>query len=191
MSPMATHQSQFTVCIVNLMLSHRQIIQVQIIAKLLAEDVSNVTTNHSNNPTALTDCKMQIEVENKVTEEGHNFDDGSAEGNAKHQVSVAAPIKVASQVKRKKCVAEAARVHKVLEELSAKSATAEHVAAMRYKRQRISNDARVLLVEYARELSSAILEESCLLARHRSSKELIIADLKLIFGECCTIFQLR
>ena len=124
-------------------------------------------------------------VENTVAEEAQNFHDGyAAEENVKHEVYAAAPIKVTAQVKRKKCVVETARVQKVLEELSAKSATAENVAAMRYKRQKMSNDARVLLIDYARELSSAILEESCLLAKHRSSKELIIADLKLIFGEC-------
>ena len=135
----------------------------------------------------VADWKMQMGAENTVSEEAHNSIDGyAAEGNVKHEVNVAAPIKVTSQVKRKKCVVETARVQKVLEELSAKSATAEHVAAMRYKRQKMSNDARVLLIEYARELSSAILEESCLLAKHRSSKELIIADLKLIFGECRT-----
>lgn len=83
---------------------------------------------------------------------------------------------------KKKKVCDVLRVQKVLEELSARSAPPEHVHAARYKKQKIANDARMLLLEYARELSSAILEESCLLAKHRKSKELLIPDLKLIFG---------
>ena len=85
---------------------------------------------------------------------------------------------------KKKKVCDVLRVQKVLEELSARSAPPEHVHAARYKKQKIANDARMLLLEYARELSSAILEESCLLAKHRKSKELLIPDLKLIFGTC-------
>jgi histone H3/H4 len=73
-------------------------------------------------------------------------------------------------------------VQKVLEELSAKHSGPDQASGARYKRQKISNDARSLILEYAKELSSAILEESCLLAKHRNSKELITADIKLIFG---------
>lgn len=132
----------------------------------------------------LLDWKMQIAGVSEVAGEGHYSEDGyTAEEKVKRQISLAVSNKITSHVKRKKCIGEVARVQKVLEELSAKSATPEHVAAMRYKRQKITNDARMLLLEYAKELSSAILEESCLLAKHRSSKELIIADLKLIFGE--------
>lgn len=90
--------------------------------------------------------------------------------------------KLSMDVSKKKRVCDVLRVQKVLEELSARSGVLEHVTAARYKKQKIANDARVLLLDYARELSSAILEESCLLAKHRKSKELLIPDLKLIFG---------
>jgi histone H3/H4 len=82
----------------------------------------------------------------------------------------------------KKRVCDIVRVQKVLEELSAKHSGPDQASGARYKRQKISNDARSLILEYAKELSSAILEESCLLAKHRNSKELITADIKLIFG---------
>ena len=90
--------------------------------------------------------------------------------------------KLSMDVSKKKRVCDVLRVQKVLEELSARSGVLEHVTAARYKKQKIANDARMLLLDYARELSSAILEESCLLAKHRKSKELLIPDLKLIFG---------
>ena len=90
--------------------------------------------------------------------------------------------KLSMDVSKKKRVCDVLRVQKVLEELSARSGVLEHVTAARYKKQKIANDARKLLLDYARELSSAILEESCLLAKHRKSKELLIPDLKLIFG---------
>lgn len=82
----------------------------------------------------------------------------------------------------KKRVSDIVRVQKVLEELSAKHSGPDQGSGARHKRQKISNDARSLILEYAKELSSAILEESCLLAKHRNSKELITADIKLIFG---------
>jgi histone H3/H4 len=82
----------------------------------------------------------------------------------------------------KKRVCDIVRVQKVLEELSAKHSGPDQGSGARYKRQKISNDARSLILEYAKELSSAILEESCLLAKHRNSKELMSADIKLIFG---------
>lgn len=86
------------------------------------------------------------------------------------------------EVATKKRICDIVRVQKVLEELSAKHSGPDQGSGVRYKRQKISNDARSLILEYAKELSSAILEESCLLAKHRNSKELITADIKLIFG---------
>ena len=99
-------------------------------------------------------------------------------------VDVQQPVieKKPKEAPKKKIVSDAIRVQKVLEELSTKSLLPEQVSGGRYKRQRISSDARALFLDYARELSSAILEESCLLAKHRNSKELQIADVKLIFG---------
>ena len=98
------------------------------------------------------------------------------------EISDAIVDKSSMDFSKKKKVCDVVRVQKVLEELGARSALPEHAHATRHKRQKIANDARTLLLEYAKELSSAILEESCLLAKHRKSKELLIPDLKLIFG---------
>ena len=110
-----------------------------------------------------------------------NLADSSDKTIAMSEIIVDKLLVDVSLLKKKK-VCDVLRVQKVLEELSARSAPPEHVHAARYKKQKIANDARMLLLEYARELSSAILEESCLLAKHRKSKELLIPDLKLIFG---------
>ena len=92
------------------------------------------------------------------------------------------PMEKPLQISKKKKVPDAIRVQKVLEELSTKSLMPDQVLGGRYKRQKICSEARTLLLQYAKEISSAILEESCILARHRKSKELNIADVKLIFG---------
>ena len=85
------------------------------------------------------------------------------------------------EIPRKKRVSDVNRVQKVLEELSTKFLAPDQ--PLRCKRQRMGSDARALLLEYAKEMSAAVLEESCLLARHRKSKEINVADVKLIFGE--------
>ena len=86
------------------------------------------------------------------------------------------------QVSKKKKVSDIVRVQKVLEDLSTKSLLPEQVLGVKYKRQKMGSEARTLLLEYAKEISSAILEESCILAKHRKSKEMNISDVKLIFG---------
>ena len=103
--------------------------------------------------------------------------DGMSDGKSRVM-----PMEKPLQISKKKKVSDAIRVQKILEELSTKSLLPEQVLGGRYKRQKICSEARTLLLQYAKEISSAILEESCILARHRKSKELNIADVKLIFG---------
>lgn len=93
------------------------------------------------------------------------------------------PVNPTSIENKNKRISDTIRVQKVLDELSAKSALPDKLITGRYKRQKINNDARVLLLQYAHDVTSAILEESCLLTKHRNSKELNIADVKLIFGK--------
>lgn len=121
--------------------------------------------------------------------EGHALSEGAAmhhdpqktEESVSEQ-NIVTTVEKLPEAATKKRVCDTVRVQKVLEELSAKLSAADQGLGVRHKRQKISDDARSLVVEYAKELSSAILEESCLLAKHRNSKELIAADIKLIFG---------
>ncbi len=87
-----------------------------------------------------------------------------------------------SKVLRNKKIIDTFRIQKILEDLSAKTAMTYKVPNGKHKRQKICPDAGVLLLQYAQEISSAILEESCVLAKHRNAKELSISDVKMIFG---------
>ena len=142
------------------------------------ESINNVVDQDNVQNAAAVPSRDMTMLDGEHCDQFHQTD--SSDMN----ITIAAKIvdNLSMEVSKKKKVCDVLRVQKVLEELSARSAPAEHVHAARYKKQKIANDARMLLLEYAKELSSAILEESCLLAKHRKSKELLIPDLKLIFG---------
>jgi transcription initiation factor TFIID subunit TAF12 len=87
-------------------------------------------------------------------------------------------------VKRLPRIDDNTRVKKVLIELSktidqssssSESSSSESV-------YQIENQAKDLLLEYANELTSAVLEEACLMAKHRKSKEISSNDVNLILG---------
>lgn len=85
---------------------------------------------------------------------------------------------MSESIKRVQKIDDNTRVNKVLIELSnsiTQSSSSEPV-------YQIENQARDLLLEYANELTSAVLEEACLLAKHRKSKEISANDVNLILG---------
>ena len=144
----------------------------------LTTDIHEISTNDhillEHQPHGEEICENGGDEEN-----GPIFIDTDRMSDGKSRVM---PMEKPLQISKKKKVSDAIRVQKILEELSTKSLLPEQVLGGRYKRQKICSEARTLLLQYAKEISSAILEESCILARHRKSKELNIADVKLIFG---------
>ena len=74
------------------------------------------------------------------------------------------------------------RVNKLAEELSARHAPADRVAAGQFKRYRVMDKADDLVVDYATEVMDAVLEQAATLAKHRQSTEITIADIQLVFG---------
>eukprot|EP00596_Hydrurales_sp_CCMP1899_P002520 CAMPEP_0119035986 /NCGR_PEP_ID=MMETSP1177-20130426/3313_1 /TAXON_ID=2985 /ORGANISM="Ochromonas sp, Strain CCMP1899" /LENGTH=262 /DNA_ID=CAMNT_0006995003 /DNA_START=282 /DNA_END=1070 /DNA_ORIENTATION=+ len=105
-----------------------------------------------------------------------------SESNGNSIPTMLPPVSVVKNLKKKR-ISDMERVQKILEVLSMKSVQPEKIASGRYKKQKILNDGRVLILEYAKELSSAILEEASLLARHRGVNEMSVKDAKLILGK--------
>lgn len=47
-----------------------------------------------------------------------------------------------------------------------------------------------MILQYAKELSSTIIEEAALLAKHRGVNEMSVKDVKLILGKILKIYEI-
>jgi hypothetical protein len=103
----------------------------------------------------------------------------AAAGRAGRRRRAQVTQKMAARTKRRP---DSERVNKLAEELSARHAPADRVAAGQFKRYRVMDKADDLVVDYATEVMDAVLEQAATLAKHRQSTEITIADIQLVFG---------
>jgi transcription initiation factor TFIID subunit TAF12 len=88
---------------------------------------------------------------------------------------------------KRKRIPDSARLESVIVDLSAKSGLSEDPSCRKSKRFVMDTEAASLVMDYAQEMSGAIVEEACLLARHRGDSKLSINDIKMIFGNSTLI----
>ena len=150
----------------------------RVVEKLSQEEIKDQTNQFPDAIQSNDDRRSEISRQLNIIKSHQT----QAIGNIQAGKQTAVPNFYNSTEKKRKLITCQDRIQRLLDDVNAKLTLPSQIESENVKRFKMDNYSMKLFVDYASELSSAILEESSLLAKHRNSSEINISDIKLIIG---------